>query len=62
MAHLIGIHRGLRSLFPEPARVYAWIRKPNAAFSGQSALDLMQYGVMSDLFAMRQWIDAERAA
>jgi uncharacterized protein (DUF2384 family) len=62
MAHLMGIHKGLRYVFKEPARAYAWIRKPNAAFGGQSALDLMLRGEMSDLSAMREWIDAERGA
>ncbi|MEZ2132358.1 MULTISPECIES: antitoxin Xre/MbcA/ParS toxin-binding domain-containing protein [unclassified Sinorhizobium] len=62
MAHLMGIHKGLRYLFKEPARGYAWIRKPNTAFGGQSALDLMLRGEMSDLSAMREWIDAERGA
>jgi uncharacterized protein (DUF2384 family) len=62
MAHLIGIHKGLRYLFKEPARGYAWIRKPNTAFGGQSALDLMLRGEMSDLSALREWIDAERGA
>lgn len=62
MAHLMGIHKGLRYLFKEPARGYAWIRKSNTAFGGQSALDLMLRGEMSDLSAMREWIDAERGA
>ena len=62
MAHLMGIHKGLRYLFKEPARGYAWIRKPNAAFGGQSALDLMLRGEMSDLSAIREWIDAEGGA
>lgn len=62
MAHFIGIHKGLRYLFREPARGYAWLRKPNAAFGGQSALDLMLRGEMSDLSALREWIDAERGA
>ena len=62
MAHLIGIHKGLRYLFKEPARGYAWLRKPNAAFGGQSALDLMLRGEISDLSALREWIDAERGA
>ncbi|MDX3924664.1 MAG: DUF2384 domain-containing protein [Shinella sp.] len=62
MAHLMGIHKGLRYLFKEPARGYAWIRKPNTAFAGQSALGIMLRGEMSDLSAMREWIDAERGA
>jgi uncharacterized protein (DUF2384 family) len=62
MAHLMGIHKGLRYLFKDPARGYAWIRKPNSAFGGRSALDLMLRGDMSDLSALRDWIDAERGA
>ncbi len=62
MAHLMGIHKGLRYLFREPARGYTWLRKPNAAFGGSSALDLMLRGEMADLSAMREWIDAERGA
>ncbi len=62
MAHLIGIHKGLRYLFKEPARGYAWIRKPNSIFGGKSALGLMLRGEMADLSTMREWIDAERGA
>lgn len=62
MAHLMGIHKGLRYMFKEAARGYAWIRKPNAAFGGFSALDLMLRGEMSDLSALREWLDAERSA
>lgn len=62
MAHLMGIHKGLRCLFKDPARGYAWLRKPNSAFGGQSALDLMLRLDMSDLSALREWIDAERGA
>jgi hypothetical protein len=62
MAHLMGIHKGLRYLFREPARGYAWVRKPNAAFAGKSALDIMMRGELSDLALMRDWLDAERGA
>lgn len=62
MAHLMGIHKGLRYLFREPARGYAWMRAPNDAFDGQSALGMMLRGEMSDLSGMRAWIDAERSA
>lgn len=62
MAHLMGIHKGLRYLFKDPARGYAWLRKPNSAFGGRSALDLMLRGDMSDLSELRGWIDVERGA
>jgi len=62
MALLIGIHKGLRYLFRDPERGYAWIRKPNAAFEGRSALDVMLRGEMTDLIALRDWLNAERGA
>lgn len=60
MAILIGIHKALRHLFTDPSRGYAWIRKPNAAFGGESALDVMLRGRVTDLVDVRSclgWID-----
>ncbi len=62
MAHLMGIHKGLRYLFKDPARGYEWVRKPNDSFDGKSALDLMLRGELSDLADMRAYLDAERGA
>lgn len=62
MAILMGIHKALRHLFSEPARGYAWIRKPSAAFSGRSALDIMMRGEITDLIDLRAYLDAERGA
>ena len=58
----MGIHKALRYLFADPARGYAWVRKPNAALAGQSALDVMLRGEISDLIDLRAWLDAERGA
>jgi Protein of unknown function (DUF2384) len=38
---LLSIHRSLRTAFTDPARGYAWVRKPNDEFAGRSALDVM---------------------
>jgi hypothetical protein len=62
LADLMGVHKGLRYLFEEPSRVYAWVRKPNLAFGGKSALDRMLAGAPSDITAVRSYLDAERAA
>jgi len=62
MAILMGIHKGLRYLFSDPARGYAWIRKPNEAFNGQSALGIMMRGEITDLIDLRNYLDAERGA
>lgn len=60
MAILMGIHKALRYLFTEPARGYAWIRKPNDIFAGQSALEIMLRGEITDLIDLRAYLDAQR--
>lgn len=62
LANLIGIHKGLRLIFREPQRGYAWIRKANAAFDGRSALEVMLGGELTDLMRVRRYLDAERGA
>ena len=54
--------KALRYLFTEPARGYAWIRKPSATFGGRSALDIMLRGEITDLIDLRAYLDAERGA
>ncbi len=60
LGDLMGIHKALRHMFTEPARGYAWVAKPNAAFAGKSALERMLAGAPSDLTAVRDYLDAER--
>ena len=62
MAVLTGIHKALRIIFTDPHRGHAWIRKPNAAFAGRSALDVMLRGEIADLTGLRAYLDAERGA
>lgn len=57
---LIGIHKALRILFTENERVYAWVKKPNRAFDGKPALDIMLQGQIMDLFDVRFYLDAAR--
>lgn len=62
ISYVLGIYKALQILFPEPVRADAWIRRPNAAplFGGASALDRLLAGNVGDLFAVRQYLDAER--
>lgn len=60
LSNLMGIHKALRTLFREPTRGYAWIKAPNDAFEGRSALDVMLGGEMTDLMRVRRYVDAER--
>lgn len=56
---LLDIHKALRTLFHEPSRGYAWIKKPSDAFGGKSALDVMMNGYVTDLLRVRSYLDAE---
>ncbi|MCM2502793.1 MbcA/ParS/Xre antitoxin family protein [Aureimonas altamirensis] len=60
LSNLMGIHKGLRLIFGESPRVYEWIKAPNAAFGGASALDVMLQGELTDLIRVRRYLDAER--
>ncbi len=60
LGFLLGIHKGLRLLFRDPSRAYAWVKKPNDAFDGQSALDVMLNGYLTDLMRVRTYLDNER--
>lgn len=62
MAHLMGVHKGVRHLFKDATRGYDWVKAPNTAFGGKSALEVMLQGELSDLAVMREWLDAERSA
>jgi uncharacterized protein (DUF2384 family) len=60
LSNLIGIHKALRLIFHEAPRGYAWIKAPNEAFGGRSALDVMLGGELTDLMRVRRYLDAER--
>ena len=60
LSNLMGTHKALRIIFKEPARGYGWIKAPNAAFSGRSALAVMLDGELTDLMRVRHYLDAER--
>lgn len=60
LSNLMGIHKALKIIFRDPARGYAWIKAPNEAFGGRSALDVMLAGELTDLMRVRRYLDAER--
>jgi hypothetical protein len=59
---ILGIYKALQILLPEPNAADSWIKRPNAAppFGGRPALDRMLAGNISDLVAVRQYLDAMR--
>ena len=60
LSNLMGIHKALRIIFKEPQRGYDWIKARNQAFAGNSALDVMLGGELTDLMRVRRYLDAER--
>jgi hypothetical protein len=60
ISYLLGIHKALQILYSDPRLADAWVRRPNAAFGGQSALERMLAGDVSDLAAVRAHLDAAR--
>lgn len=62
ISYLFGIHKALLILFGAESRAVAWLRKPNQAqpFHGRSALARMLGGSITDLAAVREYLDAMR--
>lgn len=59
---LLGIYKALQILLPQPTAADTWVKRPNSAppFGGRRALDRMLAGNISDLVAVRQYLDAMR--
>jgi uncharacterized protein (DUF2384 family) len=62
LGDLLGIHKALRYMFVDLQHAYSWVKKPNEAFGGKSALDVMLQGAPSDISRIRAYLDAERSA
>jgi hypothetical protein len=62
LSNLLGIYKALQILLPQPAAADAWLRQPNQAalFGGQTALQRMLAGNLSDLHLVRRYLDAAR--
>jgi hypothetical protein len=59
---ILGIYKALQILLPDPHAADTWIKRPNSAppFGGRPALERMLAGNVSDLVAVRQYLDAMR--
>jgi hypothetical protein len=62
ISYILGIYKALQILLPDPVRADGWISQPNDAllFGGRSALERMLGGNVGDLYAVRQYLDAQR--
>ena len=60
LSNVMGIHKALKIIFSDASRGYAWVKAPNEAFGGASALNVMLGGELTDLMRVRRYLDAER--
>lgn len=63
ISYLMGIHKSLRIIFSNKVdNAYQWVGKPNQAapFNGQSALQFMLSGRMTELSDVRRYLDGVR--
>ena len=55
---ILAIHSALRVLFPDSNQGYRWMRQPNSAFGGLSALEVILREA-SGIERVRAYLDAE---
>jgi len=60
VSYVLGIYKALQLLFSNPGQADAWMKTPNAAFGGQSALEHALGGRVVDLAHVRQYLDFVR--
>jgi hypothetical protein len=62
MAIVLTIHAGLRRLYREPERGYAWMQRPNVAFENSTPIALIAAGGDEALLRLKFYLDAESEA
>jgi hypothetical protein len=61
IGYVAGIFKALQILYADPVQGDGWLRRPNAFFGGQAPLARMAAGDVTDLAAVRAYLDAARA-
>lgn len=61
IGYLAGIFKALQILYADPAQADGWLRRPNADFGGQTPLQRLLGGDVTDLAAVRAYLDAARS-
>ena len=60
LSNLMGIHKALRIIFTDADRSYGWVKRPNEAFGGAPALDVMLGGELTDIMRIRRYLGSVR--
>jgi Protein of unknown function (DUF2384) len=61
IGYVAGIYKALQILYSDPAQADRWVHQPNRHFGDQSPLERMAAGDVTDLAAVRVYLDAARA-
>jgi hypothetical protein len=60
IGYVSGIWKALQILYADHTQADGWVRRPNQHFGGQAPLQRMSAGDVTDLAAVRQYLDAAR--
>jgi len=61
IGYVAGIWKALQIVYSRPELADGWVSRPNRAFGGQTPLERMSAGDVTDLAAVRSYVDAARA-
>jgi hypothetical protein len=61
IGYVAGIFKALQILYSDRSLADRWVRTPNRAFGGQTPFQRMAAGDVTDLAAVRAYLDAARA-
>jgi hypothetical protein len=61
IGYVAGIYKALELVYSDPHLADDWIKRPNRAFGDQTPLQRMRAGDVTDLAAVRGYLDAARA-
>lgn len=60
IGYVAGIWKALQIVYSDPATADDWIKRPNRGLGGQTPLERMAAGDVTDLAAVRAYIDSAR--
>jgi uncharacterized protein (DUF2384 family) len=61
IGYVAGIWKALQIIYSRPEHADGWVKKPNRFFGGHTPLERMAAGDVTDLAAVRAYVDAARA-
>jgi Protein of unknown function (DUF2384) len=61
IGYVAGIYKALQILYADAQTADGWVKRPNRALGGQTPLQRMRAGDVTDLAAVRDYLDAARA-